>query len=184
MHLASSILAFSILALRPDHPRRQTNRFERLPRPLQTPLYPPLRLFRSITQRIRRPSRGIIRRLRIHNRELHGGVSLAVGTLRGADGAIAAPDLARSGRDIPAADGAVEELERGEGLVIRYFVARLVDACKSKVCRLLDLAVDGGVRGADVGVAGAGEAWGVDFGCDDFASEPVACFGVSLRIVA
>lgn len=59
-------------------------------------------------------------------------------------------------------------------MVEGYFVAAVVDAGKGVVCALLDLAVDDGVGGDDVGVAGGAVAWGVDFVGDGLATEPVA----------
>lgn len=68
-------------------------------------------------------------------------------------------------------DGAVEHFEGCEGLVEGDFVAGFVDADESEVGGLFDLAVGGGVGGAEVGVAGGGEAWGLVFVGDDFIAE-------------
>lgn len=53
-------------------------------------------------------------------------------------------------------------------------MAAVVDAGEGVVGALFDLAVDDGVRGDDVGVAGGAVAWGVDFVGDGLATEPVA----------
>lgn len=53
-------------------------------------------------------------------------------------------------------------------------VAAVVDAGKGVVGALLDLAVDDGVGGDDVGVAGRAVAWGIDLFGDGLATEPIA----------
>lgn len=62
------------------------------------------------------------------------GFSVASGGISGVDG-----DLARG--DVEAGDGAAEELERGNGLVVGDFVAGFVDAREREVAVLARLAV-------------------------------------------
>lgn len=62
------------------------------------------------------------------------GFGVASGGISGVDG-----DLARG--DVEAGDGAAEELERGDGLIVGDFVAGLVDAREREVAVLARLAV-------------------------------------------
>lgn len=59
-------------------------------------------------------------------------------------------------------------------MVKGHLVAAVVDAGKGVVDALLDLAVDNGVGGDDVGVASGAVAWGVDFFSDGLSTEPIA----------
>lgn len=77
-------------------------------------------------------------------------------------------------RNVLALDSALEDLERGERLVERHFVAALVDPHKAESAGLLDLAVGDVVGRDEVRVPGAAEAARVDFVCNHFAAQPVA----------
>ncbi len=63
-------------------------------------------------------------------------------------------------------------------LVVGDFVPGVVDAGEGEVAGLFGLAVDDGVRGRDVDVAGCGGAGDVDGVVDGFAAEPVAWVGM------
>lgn len=84
-------------------------------------------------------------------------------------------DLGLPRGDVVAVDGALEDGEGGQGLVVGDFVAGVVDTGEGEGAALLCLAVDDEVGGQDVDVAwgggGAGDADGV---VDGFAAEPVA----------
>ena len=75
-----------------------------------------------------------------------------------------------------ALDRALEDGEGGKGLVVGDFVAGVVDAGEGEAASLLCLAVNDGVRGRDVDVAGGRGAGDVNGVVDGFAAEPVACF--------
>lgn len=77
--------------------------------------------------------------------------------------------------DVVAGDGAFENGEGGEGLVVGDFVAGVVDAGEGEGTGLFCLAMDGGVGGADVDVARGGGGVGEEGVVDGFAAEPVAC---------
>lgn len=128
---------------------------------------------------------GFIIRRRVHNRvfavlaqqKIDGRIALAVRALGGADGHVVLVDSGSAGGDVVAADGALEDGEGGEGLVVGDFVAGVVDAGEGEGAALLGLAVDGGgVRGGDVDVAGGRVARDADGVVDGFAAEPVAWF--------
>lgn len=83
-----------------------------------------------------------------------------------------------TGGDVVAVDGALEDGESGQGLVVGDFVAGIVDAREGEGAGLLCLAVHDEVGGGDVDVAGGGVGAGdTDGVVDGFAAEPVACFG-------
>lgn len=96
-------------------------------------------------------------------------MSLTFGAIGGVDG-----NLARG--DVEARDGAAEELERGDGLVVGDFVAGLVDARKGEIAVFARLAVLDAVdgewhiaRGVEFVTVRPLRAEG-----DGFAAEPVA----------
>ena len=81
-----------------------------------------------------------------------------------------------AGGDIVGVDGALEDGEGGEGLVVGDFVAGIVDAGEGESAGLFCLAVDDEVGGGDVDIAGGVGAGDADGVVDGFAAEPVACF--------
>lgn len=83
-------------------------------------------------------------------------------------------DLRLAGGDVVAVDGALEDGEGGEGLVVGDFVAGVVDAGEGENAGLLCLAVDDEVGGGDIDVAGGVGAGDTDGVVDGFAAEPVA----------
>ena len=94
--------------------------------------------------------------------------------LRAPDGDVVLVDLGLARGDVAAADGALEDGEGGQGLVVGDLVSGVVDAGEGEEAALLRLAVDGGVRGRDVDVARGRGARDVDGVVDGFAAEPVA----------
>ena len=82
-----------------------------------------------------------------------------------------------------AVDGALEDGECGQGLVVGDFVAGIVDAGEGEGAALLCLAVDDEVRGRDVDVAGGPGAGDADGVVDGFAAEPVTWLAVSLSFI-
>lgn len=138
-----------------------------LPRRRRRSLPPPHRRIGSISRRV-------ISRVTRQHIELHRGIPLAIRARRGSHSHIPRPRDLRSCRDIQAGDGALEDGERGEGLVEGDFVAALVDADEAELGALFDLAVRDVVAGDEVDVAGGGEARGADLVGDDFAAQPVA----------
>lgn len=103
------------------------------------------------------------RRRTLLDRRPQRSATLAIRALRLAlrhEGAITTTvivDASQPGGDIVAADGALEDGEGGQGLVVGYLVAGVVDAGEGEGAGLLGLAVDEAVRGADVDVA---RCWG------------------------
>ena len=100
-------------------------------------------------------------------------IALPIRTLRLSFGHILSVDFCLSRRDVVAVDGAFEDGEGGQGLIVGDFVAGVVDAGKGEGAGLFGLAVDEGVGGADVDVA---RGAGVEGFVDGFAAEPVAWF--------
>ena len=86
--------------------------------------------------------RRVIHRIRIHNLILHGSVAVEEGTCCGPAGLVGAEagDGFGAGGEVEAEDGAVEQGERGEGLVKGDFVPGLEDAGEGEVCGLFQLA--------------------------------------------
>lgn len=149
-----------------------------------------------LPQNPRRPRRSIIRSIRRQNLPLNRPIPLPILTLHRPIRHIPTtrPDTTSPRLDIAPFNNTLEDLERGERLVERHLVPALVDAREAEEAGLLYLPVHDGVRGADVGVACGGEAWGVDFVGYDFAAEPVAAgrglvqvllrwFGAGWRVV-
>lgn len=134
-------------------PIRQRKRLETL----TLNLFPTPRSARTLLVAVRSRRRTLL------DRRPQRSATFAIRALRLAlrhEGAITATvivDASQPGSDIVAADGALEDGEGGEGLVVGYLVAGVVDAGECEGAGLLGLAVDEAVRGADVDVA---RCWG------------------------
>jgi hypothetical protein len=124
--------------------------------------------------RIRRVQHRVIRSVLRRHLELDRRVALSVRARRRADRLVRCVDLAAAGLDINLLEGALEDLQRREGLVERNFVAGLVDAQEGKETRLLDLPVYNVVRCRDVDKACRGVAWSVNQVRYNLAAKPVA----------
>lgn len=113
------------------------------------------------------------------DRHPHGPAALPVRTLRLAHRykvAITTTtiiDASPPRSDIVATDGALEDGEGSEGLIVRDLVAGVVDAGEGEDAGLFGLAVDEGVRGADVHVARCRGASGEEGIVGGFAAKPV-----------
>jgi hypothetical protein len=123
---------------------------------------------------IRRVEHRVIRSVLWRHLELDRRVALSVRARRRADRLVACIDLAAAGLNINLLEGALEDLQRREGLVEGNFVAGLVDAQEGKETRLLDLPVYNVVRCRDVDKACGGVAWSVNQVGYNLAAKPVA----------
>jgi hypothetical protein len=143
------------------------------PLPPTTPIHhpqPSLAHWRVRPVRVR-----IIRRIRWQHTKLDRPISLPKRTLRRPRGHITPfPNLHLPRRNIQSIDRAFENLERGQGLVKRYFVSGFINTHEGEFPRLFDLPVDYAVGGAEVRVACIGVPRGGDFGGDCLTAEPVA----------
>jgi hypothetical protein len=123
---------------------------------------------------IRRVQHRVIRSVLRRHLELDSRVALSVRARRRTDRLVACIDLASASLDINLLKGALEDLQRREGLVEGDFVAGLVDAQERKETRLLDLPVYDVVRCRDVDKACGGVAWSVNQVGYNLAAKPVA----------
>jgi hypothetical protein len=173
---------FKVISLYLSHPHstlrlRAPRHLKRLYNPpcLSLPKTPALHALNSPRGLcIRRVQHRVIRSVLRRHLKLNRRVALSVRARRRADRLVRCVDLAAAGLDINLLEGALEDLQRREGLVEGNFVAGLVDAQEGKETRLLDLSVYNVVRCRDVDKACRGVAWSVNQVGYNLTAKPVA----------
>lgn len=138
----------------------------------RTPQHRPLQLLLPRCHRIRSIQSSIIRTIRGQHLKLNRLIALSIRTLLRSNSQISLILINTNftSLNILPSNNTFEDFERSQGLIEGNFVAGFVDAGEGEESGLFYLAVDYGIGGRNVGIAGEGEIGCVYFVGDDFSA--------------
>lgn len=126
----------------------------------------------------------VVGRIAIKHFQNHGAVTFPVLARRSSMGAITTMwlQIFLSGCNVLSLDHSFKHFQCSQGLVERYFVARLVNSHKAEQVTLTNLSMNNTIRSGDVNEARVFVALGIDLFGNNLSTKPIAVEIARIRI--